>query len=230
MFEEYPEFEWEGSKLRFVKMHDTRTLMAWRILPTIGSDHQAYLGGLDITSVNVDTLKFLGVWENLSPELQKEVESIVHQEKEQVNGLMEKARAARRKRYVNVPKELVCKCGARISIPPGTLVDRVEKMKESKGVTYSIDDYVKQWQCQKCNPTKGRKANPEIAGLPKELTCTKCKVVKPCLPSSISQRSKQKNLTPKQFLDTYVCQKCNPTKGRKKGQKTKRTKHLSDGK
>jgi len=211
-----------GRKFRFDgRMHDANTLKVWEILAAAdGYNHQIF-GGLPIEKVDIETLKKIGVWEKLSPECQKKLESDQAAAKESeisaAHDLMEKARAARKQKYINVPRELVCtKCGNKISIAPGILVNRVDKIAKKKQIIFTVDDYIKQYLCQTCNPTKGKSANPETVGLPKELICTQCKSVKSCLPSSILQRAKNKNMTPKQFLDTYVCQTCNPTRGRRK--------------
>ena len=70
---------------------------------------------------------------------------------------------------------------------------------------------------------RGRRADPKYAHLPKELVCA-CGNKVATSPSQIVQRAKQKKVTPEEIVKNYQCQTCNPTKGRKKGQKIKRGK------
>ncbi|HII94239.1 MAG TPA: hypothetical protein HA367_00625 [Candidatus Methanofastidiosum sp.] len=49
----------------------------------------------------------------------------------------------------NLPKELVCKCGAKVK----TNATALKKSAEKKGI--SIEEIIKNYSCQKCNPTKG---------------------------------------------------------------------------
>lgn len=280
-----------GRIFYFAQMKDNQTIMAWEERKAYAGEHEEVLGLLRTNQVDTNTLKEIGVWDILSPEEQKKLEEGVHEETQGVKDLMEKARAARRSRYDNVPRELECiQCHSKKPIAPGTLVTRVEKIRDDKGLsTYSVEDYVKVYKCRKCNPfkgkqcdpellkkyehlpkelvcskcsgkvnvvpsvllkrieklgvtiekyvaefkcqtcfsTKGRKRNPELANVPKELVCNKCKMAKPCPPSGIAQRAKLKGKTIEEFLKSYFCQVCVPTKGRKKGQKVKKAKKKS---
>lgn len=211
-----------GRKFRFNgNMQDTNILKVWEILAVSGGYNQEIFGGLPVDKVEVEILKKIGVWDRLSPEYQKKLEldqtKTREEETSSTYNLMKKARAARKQKYINVPRELVCtQCGNKISIQPGVLMNRVEKIAKKGQILFTVDDYVKKYLCQVCNPTKGKRPNPEAIGLPKELICIKCKAIQSCSPSSILQRAKKKNLTPQQFLDAYVCQVCNPTRGRRK--------------
>lgn len=199
------------------KMHDPKTLMVWEIMESAHLHNKERLVGIDIKHIDVPTLKSIGVWDNLSPAVQKEMEQIIHVKKQEVNQLMEKARAGRKKKYIDMPKELVCiKCGAKKEIAPGLLIARAEKIAKEKQIIFTFEDYLKQYQCQSCKPTKGRKSNPELAHLPKELVC-KCGEVLPCSPSYIVMRAKSKGVTPEDFVKNFVCQKCCPShRGRPK--------------
>jgi len=204
-----------GRKFRFVAMYEPAIMKVWEIYPSKGGVKSERLGGLRVHDVDVQTLKDIKVWDKLTPEVQKEIENNIHQKKAEVHGLMEKARAARGKRYANVPRELVCiKCQAKITIPPGTLVKRVEKIAQKKQILFTVEDYVKQYTCQVCNPTKGRKSDPN-APAKVELVCKCGKKVS--YPHSIAKKqADKKGLTIEKYIAQYKCQKCCPTKGRKK--------------
>lgn len=210
-FEEMVDFDSvDGRSFKLIKYVSPRMLHAW-----LHKNPSEYvLGKLDIGDVSVDMLKQIDIWKEIPSNIQKELESKIIQQVEDVSSKMEKARAGRRARYKDVPREVVCaSCGKTFPIAPGSIVKKVDMLVAS-GVIINIPEYVSQWKCQKCNPTKGRKKNPELANVPAELVCNKCKTVKACPPSSIAQRAKLKGITIQKFLDTYVCQVCNPTKGR----------------
>lgn len=203
--------EAEGKrKFNFVRFIKPQWLLVWEKLSDKNGETCEDCMGLNVREFDKDSLSELGIWQDLDEGIKKEVEArVVGQQSP--HSIMEKARAGRRKKYENIPRELVCiKCKAKSSIPPGTLAKRIEK----KDVT--IEAYVAQFQCQACNFTKGRKPNPALAGLPKEITCKKCGKKMACSPSYIAGRAKAKNITTEEFIEGWVCQSCNNTKGRRK--------------
>lgn len=207
-----------GRKFFFVKMHGPNSLHVWE---DVGGDrfhdHRMLQRTIPVQQVEVEVLKKLNVWDGLSDKLKSEVGKITDKDQGCIDTLMEKARAARKIVHANMPKEIVCiQCGKKLNIAPCILLKRVEKIVADKGLsTYTVADYVKEYRCQRCHSTKGRKANPEYANLPRELKCSKCGVVKPCAPSSIAQRAKSKGISPEEFLKGYVCSNCGgPKRGR----------------
>jgi hypothetical protein len=106
---------------------------------------------MPVSNLTIETLKEINIWDELDEKMQakliQEEESLKSQKKER----MEKARKGRKQKYPHIPRELQCTtCPAKIPTPPGTTSKRVEKL----GIT--LDDYLKQYQCQKCKPTRGR--------------------------------------------------------------------------
>lgn len=171
-------------------------------------------GLLNIRDVDIDILKRYGIWDKVSPGVQKEIENLTLEQKQAVHNLLEKARAGRKKKYLNVPRELTCtKCQGKVIIPPGILVKKVEKIAAEKGILYTLEDYLKTFECTTCRPVKrGRKANPAHANLPKELVCTCGHKVKTNA-TLLIQAAARKKITTEELIKGYVCQKCNPTKG-----------------
>jgi len=211
-----------GRKFEFVAMENPRQLRV-RQHWCMNGEHCCRLGLLNVTSVEIEILKRYGIWSQLSPEVQKELENMTVEERKAVHNLMDKARAGRRQKYPNVPRELECiTCHTKVAIPPCVLVKRVEKIAKVKGITYTLADYVKTFQCQTCHPTKGRRANPDNANLPKELVC-KCGAKVKTSSTALRMAAERKKITIQEYVAGYKCQKCCPTKGRhfrgKKGKK-----------
>jgi hypothetical protein len=124
---------------------------------------------------------------------------------------MSHARNHRRQRYTGVPRELTCSiCGETQAMAPSQIIKRSEKEGRS------VENWVKEWGCQRCKPSKGRKANPKYAHLPKELVCSCGNKVKTSSTAIISAAERRK-ITPEEYVKNYVCQKCGHTKGFKKG-------------
>lgn len=145
-------------KFRFVKMEGDVLMKVWE-QSMEGSWHKERLGLMKVHDVGMDTLKTIGVWDSLSSEVQSEIINGVVQKnveaeaaKEELVARLAVARASRKTKYANVPKEITCtECHNVISVVPSIIAKRVE----NKGMM--LDDYVKTFKCQKCCPTKGRR-------------------------------------------------------------------------
>jgi hypothetical protein len=139
------------------------------------------------------------------------------EEKQAVHNLLAKARAGRKQKYVGVPREMVCiKCGKKLAIQPGTLVKKVEKIAQTKGITYTIEDFLKTWECQSCKPSKGRKSTGKCK--PVILKC-KCgnEITYPA--NILLKRAEKKGITVEKLIASFVCQTCSP--GKKRGRPRK---------
>jgi len=223
MFDDYSEFmDRDGKKYYFVKFIKPRNLLAWDYVRKDGVNISG-CQGVRVENVHMNVLKELKIWEQLTPEMQKTVEAQVFIANNEVQERMEKARAARKgkEELIGVPREVTCcKCGETQQVAPRQILLRSGKAFKS------VEDWCKEYQCQKCNPTKGRKgrkANPLYATLPSELNCCKgCGAKMAIQPSSLIQRAKQKGKTIEEFIASWACQTCVPTKGRKKGAKNKK--------
>lgn len=206
-------FTYNKEQFEFIAMHDPYYMKVRKYFKR-GDEHCLQLGLLDVHKIELDVLKRYDVWPKLSVNVQKELEGMTAGQRAAVHGLMAKARAGRRNKYPNVPKELVCTtCQCKVNTAPSVLVARVEKLKKIHGPIYSIDDYIKAFQCQKCHPTKGRQANPVTSNLPKEMVC-KCGHKVKTNPSTLVKAAAKKNITPEEFVKRYRCQSCEPTRGR----------------
>lgn len=60
-----------------------------------------------------------------------------------------------------------------------------------------------------------RRSGNKYPGVPETLTCA-CGYTTPCVKSVFVKKAEKLGLTPQELADQYKCQKCNPTKGRKK--------------
>ena len=57
----------------------------------------------------------------------------------------------RQKNPANAPREMVCKCGRKISYPLNVIKKAAEKKK------LNVEEFIKEYRCQICVPTRGRK-------------------------------------------------------------------------
>lgn len=63
------------------------------------------------------------------------------------------------------------------------------------------------------------KRESKYEGVPNELTCA-CGYTTPCVKNVFVKKAEKLGVTPQELADGYVCQKCNPTIGKKKKKKT----------
>ena len=215
--ENLTEFEVDGKTLYFVRYHEkSKRIIYWERNKEYGSNVDT-CKHMPISQLSSDTLKELKIWDELTEKDRSAYEKAAEVERVRVSEKMENARRGRKNRFPNIPDEMTCKtCGKVQKVQRSVTAAKIEKL----GVL--LDDYLKEWECQKCHPTKGRKANPEFAHLPKELVC-KCGNKVSTSPSAIVAKAKKLKITPEEVVEQYQCQTCNPTKGRgKRGKRGKK--------
>lgn len=212
-------FDAMNLNFEFVRFNKPDKIVAWKV--PISKEGHYNMGIIKVQSVDIDTLKFLGVWEQLSKEVQDSILNRKDLDIREKQERMEHARKHRRNKYENVPKEIKCSiCGTMIKVAPGLLFKRIEKMCKEKNIAINIDDYIKVFKCQVCCPTKGRKSTGKC--VPIELVC-KCgnKVTYP--KNILMKQAEKRGVTLEEHIKGYACQKCKPTKfgkgkrGRPKG-------------
>jgi hypothetical protein len=206
----------DSEELYFVKLLENRHIFAWESRYQDGG-FSHYARRIPLSQVPIETLKQINIWDNLTDGEKSELQRLEEGEVQGTHAHMEKMRRRRRMKYEGVPREVVCcGCGLKQKMAPAQIVKRAEKEVRS------IENWVKEFRCQKCNPVKrGRKADPKYAHLPKELVC-KCGNKVNTSPSAIVTRAKKLGITPEEVVNQYVCQKCAPTKGRHKRKKSKK--------
>lgn len=207
MYSDLDYFNAIGRQFRFVKIHSPSVLMCWERMRSENGMEAERLGGLEVRSVDIDTLKFLKVWDELTEEMKKEVTEELTKETQAVHERMEKKGC--RQKYSNVPRELTCtKCSSKVVIQPGLLVKRVEKVAADKGIIFTVEDYLKQYICKKCG--KGDR----VANIPQKLTCSCGKEIS-VVPSILIKRVGKLGVTLENYIKNFKCQVCMPTKGKK---------------
>lgn len=142
----------------------------------------------------------------------------------------------------NAPTDLVCKCGKKVTYPLNMLV------KRAKDKNTTVEELINGYLCTSCNPVKrgrkkgtkmpkkvkepgqeqeakkrGRKATKDFSMYPENLTC-KCKATVKANYYYLEKKAADKNVTIMDLVNGYRCQKCESSKGRKKGQKMKKKK------
>ena len=214
LFNGCQEFKIGDEILHFVSFHEgSKKIVYWEHEKSYGENTDT-CKHMSISHLSFDILKELCIWDKLTPEDQERHgnggQKRIQEIKERTSEGTGKKRV---EKHPNVPEELTCiTCNKTQKIVKSVLVARVEKQE------ISLEDYIKGFQCQACNPTKGRKANPKYAHLPKELVC-KCGNKVATSAGAIVAKAEKLKITPEEVVKQYVCQTCNPTKGRKKGKK-----------
>lgn len=182
-----------------------------------------------IIQVPEEVLKGLSLWDKLDSRLQKSVQNFVVTAANQFKSDLEvpfKPKASKGKRggfgrrgnpeLVGVPRVLLCKCGKETHINPRTVIERAGEA----GIP--VEDWVAQFQCQKCRPHKvkgessssgghrGRQADPRYIGLPRQMTC-KCGKTTSIGPGLLVKFATAAGKTPQEYAASYLCRGCNPT-------------------
>ena len=207
-------------KFRFVRMIDIGelkgTLLVWEFNKNEYGMLMETCCNLSPQDVSEEVLKEIGVWDKLEEKVKQEIIAGITTQTKAVHERMEEARKGKRKRYPDVPKELVCcKCGKRRKIQPSATSAKVEELVAS-GVVISISEYVKKFVCATCNPKRrGKKANPEFAGLPKKMTC-KCGKSVPANFMQLKKKAEKMGITLQKLMEGFKCQVCEPRRFRKK--------------
>jgi hypothetical protein len=151
LFDDCRAFEIKSGK-KFYLINDSvegRTVKAW--LEINKGNVKPYRIDLVKTHVDVEILKEIKVWNELSKSIQDEIIESQEVKKEIVKEKMAAMRGQRKKKYDHLPQEMVCKCGSKTKANWSYLNSKADKL----GCTGM--DLVKNYQCQKCNPTKGRR-------------------------------------------------------------------------
>jgi len=164
---------------------------------------------LDITAFSKEELELAGVWKQLNKEEKDYHINTIVQVQSEISQKMEKARRGRKSRINRdaFPEFLKCSCGREVKCNPNALQKKADTLK------VPVADLVKNYKCQKCHPTKGRAKGPKQPDV--TLAC-KCGY-SVTYPASVAKNTaKKKGMTVEKLQKTYQCQKCNPTKGRKK--------------
>ena len=134
--------------------------------------------------------------------------------------------------YANLPKELVCKCGAKVGLNPFSLKAKADRL----GIT--MQEAIENYACQVCAPsrkgrtkvdkgakvdkvdkvakvsettnsttTRGRKPNQEFIGLPKRMTCKCGKDVASNL-DYLKVKAEKLGVTIMSLIEGYRCSTC----------------------
>lgn len=144
-------FEFEGGTHYLVSMLSTKkhlhVVYPRKSMGAIESQHMR----MPVSALPIKTLKEIEVWDDMDSKIKEGMEEHDKLYKTQAHEKMAKARSGRKRKYPNIPRELQCTtCPALIPVPPGTTSKKVDKL----GVT--LDQYLAQYRCQKCHPTRGR--------------------------------------------------------------------------
>jgi len=213
LYEDLEKFETlDGQEYRFVRLCSHGNILCWNVTNTRIDGQEAECQGITARRLSEDELKRLGIWDDLPEEMRLQILSGAVEEVHSARPTQGPKQGRRQHYDSNIPRVLKCvECEAEVNVPPSQLMKRAEKA----GVSW--EEFVEQFKCQRCNPTKGRgrKPNPEFEGLPEFLEC-KCGYKTKLNPHYLKQKAEKAGVTMQELIDGYQCQTCNPTKGRRK--------------
>lgn len=174
--------------------------------------------GISAKNIPQNYLEEINVWTKLNTNMQESIRELDKHEQQERSDKMKNIRIKKRQKYNDIPKKIKCiKCKKEVEQAPSYTAAICRR----KNIL--VEDYIKSFECKICNPRKkGRKINPKYAHLPKEieLKCSKgCGYKRMVSRGYVANECKRKGIETKEYFETYVCQNCNPTKGRcrKKG-------------
>jgi len=139
----------EGKECYFVKVVKEH-IMVWR---KDGHLEGYSCGRLDYSLVNEDILTGAGIWEDLPEKMRSDITKAQEEKHNTIKEKMKVAREKRKKKYdfSYLPDVMKCKCGTEIK--PNYYY--LQKKADKKGIP--IDDLFKNFKCQKCESTRGKK-------------------------------------------------------------------------
>ena len=198
--------ECDGKSLEVVKLINDKVL-CWDRSAKVKSSWTGMTGWNDeamilvkLEAIPLDILKTSKLYNFLSPEIKDKMEHLVRAKKDE---LMAKARASRKSKYENIPKELICsKCSKTVEAIPSKIASICDK----KNIL--LVDYLSSFLCKNCNPVKrGKPSNPLYAHLPKTM---KCECGREVMANFIQLKTKAEKLgvTIEELIKGYKCQKC----------------------
>jgi hypothetical protein len=159
LFEGYQSFvNNHGVKHYFVRFKNNK-IVCWEPVEVQGfsdSSQKAICKVIHARTVPKDELVELSIWDDLSPELQEQIEKTTTEYREEISDKMAHARSKKRNKFKDLPEFLKCKCGRETKANYSYLQKKADKM------VVPLQTLIDGYQCQKCNPTKGRhkRSNP----------------------------------------------------------------------
>ena len=216
-------FESDGNSYEAIRLIKPSTLLVWDKSGKVKSGAWTGMTGwneevcreMSIEEIELDVLKSMKLYNSglLSIEIKDRMEHLVRNKDGQVKELMAKARAGRKAKYTNIPKELTC------SICKGTveaIPSKIAKIVEKKGIL--LVDYLAGFKCKKCaDPVRrGRAVNPLYANLPKIMKCA-CGNEVTANFVQLSAKAERLGTTIEELIKNYKCQTCEKTpRGKRK--------------
>lgn len=153
LYDESDGFEYEGQTVYFVRLLSTkRHMMVAKPRSSMGDIMVTHLR-LPVTKLPIEILMEIGIWDSLSADVQSEMKFKDDMVTEAIKNKMAHARGQRKKKYEGWPDEVECtKCGNKQTINKTVLARKMDK-----DLSMTLEKYIDGFQCQKCNPTKGRR-------------------------------------------------------------------------
>ena len=222
LFEDKTIFESRrGTSLYYID-HGPKSLSCWQCKSDNRTSGEAQIHVIPFSAVSEDQLRVIGIWDEIDEETQKTIKIIDKVGEKQFakdNDLAAPPEPKKKRqsldKFKGYPEYLECKCGEKTKANYSYLA------KKALAAKIDVMELVNNYECQICNPTKGRgrKRNPVFDGLPEFLECKCGKTVRANY-SQLSKKAERQGATLRKVIDEYTCQTCNPTKGRPKKRKS----------
>ena len=188
-----------------------RTIACWTETEKASHGSYDYVNNfLDITMVDEENLKRLNIWDNLTEQVQKEINNQKEVEKNKVIEKMAHARQHCKRKYnfAGLPDILTCSCGK--TSKPNYYA--LQKLADERKI--SLADLIKEYKCRKCKNKDNKHVN-----LPEFMEC-KCGNKVKANYYYLKSKADKLGVTIEKLIEDFRCQTCAPTKGRKKKNKT----------
>jgi len=131
----------------FVKTLKNNRVLVWKEV----KDGEHLCGELDYETVNEEILTEAGLWDEIPVKVQTKIKKVQDKKKNEIAERMAIARKKRKKKYSDLPQELVCKCGKKIKANWSYLQKKADKM----GIP--AIELAEKYICQSCCPSRGRR-------------------------------------------------------------------------
>jgi hypothetical protein len=143
----------EGKKFYYIKHVRDDLLHVWEVQKFGDACNSGICRGMRLRKEPVDKeiLEEAGIWKDLPADLQDEISGEAAEVQEAVKEKMAGMRAKRKKKFTDLPEFLNCACGRETKANYSYLQKKADKMM------VPLDDLIKNYKCQTCNPTKGKR-------------------------------------------------------------------------
>jgi len=214
-------FENDGGSYEVIDFISPDRIRCWNKSNKTKSDSWVGMTGINtevqclvnLQDIDLELLKSMKVYAQLDDITKDRLERHIRVKKDETKELMAKARANRKSKFANIPKEITCsKCLKVVESIPSKIASICNK----KNIL--LVDYLASFLCKGCSPVvrRGKQTNPLYAHLPKIMKC-ECGNETTANFTQLKAKADKLGTTVEDLIKGYKCQSCEKTpRGRKK--------------